>query len=235
VDSTSHQPDNISTGTQVVSRVEIRGVDNSLAHRDRLLAVKRGEQPWQEVNAWRRELHRDCERALAESKLPERPDYEAANRFLVKARRGMATPDLRYWATRHHSHHYIGFAETQWKLFLEESKKRVKPLLDVYRVLLVGIHLMPTGEVEANLVNFDEQFHLPYIPELVARKLAGPEKSRLAKADLPFHEGEYQRLRAELQSAHESCQLPEAPSEATRTALNDLLVRLRIKGLPKHA
>ena len=61
------------------------------AHRDRLLAVKRGELPWAEVDAWRKELHHDVERALAETKLPERPDYEAANRFLVKARREMAT------------------------------------------------------------------------------------------------------------------------------------------------
>jgi hypothetical protein len=60
------------------------------AHRDRLLAVKRGEVPWAEVDAWRKELHRDFERALAETKLPERPDYEAANRFLIKARRRMA-------------------------------------------------------------------------------------------------------------------------------------------------
>ena len=58
-------------------------------HRDRLLAVKRGEVPWTEVDAWRKELHRDFERALAETKLPERPDYEAANRFLIKARREM--------------------------------------------------------------------------------------------------------------------------------------------------
>jgi uncharacterized protein len=57
------------------------------AHRDRLFAVKRGELPWAEVDAWRKELHGDFERALAETKLPERPDYEAANRFLVKARR----------------------------------------------------------------------------------------------------------------------------------------------------
>jgi hypothetical protein len=57
------------------------------AHRERLLAVKRGEMPWAEVDAWRKELHRDFERALAETKLPERPDYEAANRFLIKARR----------------------------------------------------------------------------------------------------------------------------------------------------
>jgi uncharacterized protein len=60
------------------------------AHRDRLLAVKRGEVPWADVDAWRKELHRDFERALAETKLPERPDYEAANRFLIKARREMA-------------------------------------------------------------------------------------------------------------------------------------------------
>ena len=57
--------------------------------RDRLLAVKRGEVPWAEVDAWRKELHRDFERALAETRLPERPDYEAANRFLIKARREM--------------------------------------------------------------------------------------------------------------------------------------------------
>lgn len=60
------------------------------AQRERLLAVKRGELPWAEVDAWRKELHRDFERALAETKLPERPDYEAANRFLIRARRVMA-------------------------------------------------------------------------------------------------------------------------------------------------
>src|SRR6185369_14052213 len=59
------------------------------ANRERLLTVKRGELPWAEVNDWRKELHRDFERALAETRLPERPDYEAANRFLVKARKGM--------------------------------------------------------------------------------------------------------------------------------------------------
>jgi hypothetical protein len=57
------------------------------AHRDRLLAVKRGELAWAELDAWRKELHNDFELALVETKLPERPDYEAANRFLIKARR----------------------------------------------------------------------------------------------------------------------------------------------------
>lgn len=59
-------------------------------HRERLLAVKRGEMPWADVDSWRKDLHRDFERALAETQLPERPDYEMANRFLLKARRQTA-------------------------------------------------------------------------------------------------------------------------------------------------
>src|ERR1700675_135351 len=46
--------------------------------------------------------------------------------------------------TRLHSHHYLGFAVTQWNLFQKENPHRVKPLLYVYRVLLTGIHLMRT-------------------------------------------------------------------------------------------
>jgi predicted nucleotidyltransferase len=131
--------------------------------------------------------------------------------------------------TKHHSHHYFGFAETQWKLFMKESPRRVKPLLYVYRVLLTGIHLMRTGKVEANLVTVNEEFQLPYVADLVARKLAGPEKSVLSDADTHFHESEYQRLRGELQAAHDASNLPEAPREEVRNALNDLLVRTRSK------
>lgn len=29
--------------------------------------------------------------------------------------------------TRHHAHHYLGFAETQWKLFLKANPPHVKP------------------------------------------------------------------------------------------------------------
>jgi predicted nucleotidyltransferase len=129
--------------------------------------------------------------------------------------------------TRHHSHHYFGFAETQWKLFLKESPRRVKPLLYVFRVLLTGIHLMRSGVIEANLVTLNKSFQLPYIPDLVTRKLSGPEKSTLADADVALYETEYERLRGELQTAHESSQLPESPSEETRAALNELLIRIR--------
>jgi predicted nucleotidyltransferase len=131
--------------------------------------------------------------------------------------------------TRHHSHHYFGFAETQWGLFEKEQPRRVKPLLYVYRVLLTGIHLMRAGEVEANLVRLQEVFHLPYLPDLIARKLAGPEQSTLPEADLAFHRSEYERLRAELEASYQASRLPEAPTG--KDALNNLLVRLRLASL----
>jgi uncharacterized protein len=128
--------------------------------------------------------------------------------------------------TRHHSHHYFGFAETQWRLFEKESPPRVKPLLYVYRVLLTGIHLMKTGEIEANLVHLNREARLSHVNDLIERKLAGPEQSALDEADLAFHRREFERLKAELESAYQACSLPEAST--ARPALNDLLVRLRL-------
>jgi uncharacterized protein len=58
-------------------------------HREELLAIKRGEVSWDEVNEWRLGLHKDFDAALAMTKLPERPDYRRANEFLIRARREM--------------------------------------------------------------------------------------------------------------------------------------------------
>jgi hypothetical protein len=128
--------------------------------------------------------------------------------------------------TRHHSHHYLGFANTQWRLFEKENPHRVKPLLYVYRVLLTGIHLMRTGVIEANLVHLNDVFKLPYIPDLIERKLAGAEQSVLEDADMAFYRGDFNRLLGELEEASQSSHLPESPS--SKDALNDLLVRLRL-------
>lgn len=131
--------------------------------------------------------------------------------------------------TRFHAHHYLGFAATQWKLFQKESPPRVKPLLYVYRVLLTGIHLMRSGELQANLQTLNEEAKLPYLPELIERKLSGPEQSVLTAADLQFHAREYERLESLLRTAAEESTLPET-SDA-KPALHDLLVRLRSAAL----
>ena len=130
--------------------------------------------------------------------------------------------------TRYHVHHYLGFAATQWKLFQKESPPRVKPLLYVYRVLLTGIHLMKTGELEANLVHLNQIAQLSYLDELIERKLTGEEKGTLPEADLAFYAQEYERLVRELGQTAESSRLPERPT--SKPALNDLLIRLRLRG-----
>lgn len=130
--------------------------------------------------------------------------------------------------TRRHVRHYVGFARNQWHLFEKENPRRVKPLLYVYRVLLTGIHLMRTGEVEANLMRLNGESRLPYVPELIERKLGGAERSTLADADLAFHRREFERLLAVLEEAGARSTLPEFPSAGP--ALHALLIRLRTGG-----
>jgi hypothetical protein len=56
-------------------------------HRERLLAIRRGEMLWEDVNFWRLSLHKEFDAALSTTRLPERPDYATVNSFLLKARR----------------------------------------------------------------------------------------------------------------------------------------------------
>ncbi len=58
-------------------------------NRDKLLEIKRGEMLWESINDWRLLLHKEFEQAFSLTKLPERPDYEKVNKFLIKARNEM--------------------------------------------------------------------------------------------------------------------------------------------------
>ncbi len=55
-------------------------------YRDRLLAVRRGEVPWPEVQDWRRELHAELDAALAGTALPAVPDTARVDRWLYSVR-----------------------------------------------------------------------------------------------------------------------------------------------------
>ncbi|MBB6071792.1 hypothetical protein HNQ61_003431 [Longimicrobium terrae] len=124
--------------------------------------------------------------------------------------------------------HYAGFAAGQWRLWEGEQPPRVKPLLYLYRVLLTGIVLLRTGRVNASLPSCNYDIGLPYIDDLIARKVNGDEQGLIAGADVEFHRAEYLRLRAMLMESAERSTLPDAPSDETRRALHDLLVRLRM-------
>jgi uncharacterized protein len=58
-------------------------------YREALLAIKYQQTSWEEVNQWRLKLHEEFDRAFSQTTLPERPDYDQANDFLLYARRSM--------------------------------------------------------------------------------------------------------------------------------------------------
>lgn len=128
--------------------------------------------------------------------------------------------------TRFHVHHYLGFAANQWNLFLKEEPRRVKPLLYVFRVLLTGIHLMGTGEIEANLSVLNDHFRIPFIPDLIARKTGGVEQQVLGSDEMEYFERQFTEWEKRLMEAGEKTHLPSENS--AKAALNDLLVRLRL-------
>uniref|UniRef100_A0AAU2VBF1 Nucleotidyltransferase domain-containing protein n=1 Tax=Streptomyces sp. NBC_00003 TaxID=2903608 RepID=A0AAU2VBF1_9ACTN len=125
--------------------------------------------------------------------------------------------------TSHHAHHYRGFAGTQWRLF--EKTGELKPLLYTFRVLLTGIHLMRSGQVQADLTALIGEVAAPgYLPDLIATKAeaehgaaTGPDRERLA-ADI---EG----LHAVLDEAQAASLLPDAATG--HDALHDFVVRVR--------
>jgi hypothetical protein len=128
--------------------------------------------------------------------------------------------------TRFHVHHYLGFAANQWNLFEKESPRRVKPLLYVFRVLLTGIHLMQTGEIEANLNHLNAEFGLSFIPELIARKTSGVEHQTLDMDEFTFFEAEFEQLERKLTEAGEKTALPA--ENLAKEALHDMLIQLRL-------
>jgi len=128
--------------------------------------------------------------------------------------------------TRHHAHHYLGFAQTQWNLHTKQTPRRIKPLLYVYRVLWTGIHLMRTGELITNLDELNEIYPHHYVSELIEKKCRGDEKETIDDDSTNFHQSEYTRLTNLLHEEFQSSKLPEAPS--CESQLNDLLIRIRI-------
>lgn len=73
--------DLLRTGTLTIDVGDERGP---------LLAVKRGEVPWPEVESWMNRLAAEAEDASRHSPLPEEPDHRRVEDFLVRTRRASA-------------------------------------------------------------------------------------------------------------------------------------------------
>jgi predicted nucleotidyltransferase len=124
--------------------------------------------------------------------------------------------------TRHYYHHYRGFIATQRKLLAKQEPKILKTLLYAYRVLLSGIHLLRTGEVEAFLPRLAQQHQRPFLHELIAQKRE--EKCPAADLDWAFHDAQLRGLDALLETAFQGSTLPD---ERDRRSVSAFLVRWR--------
>ena len=130
--------------------------------------------------------------------------------------------------SRHHAHHYLGFARTQHELFRRTDE--LKPLLYTVRVLLTGIHLLRTGQVQA---------HLPTLLGLVPEAPPWVEAAVLQKGQAEHGrndglvapdqvEASCAALVQVLERERERSALPDAPT--AEPALHDLVVRRRLVG-----
>ena len=127
--------------------------------------------------------------------------------------------------TSHHAHHYRGFATTQWRLF--EKTGELKPLLYTFRVLLTGVHLMRSGEVQAHLPTLIGEADAPaYLPELIAAK--AEQEHGAADVDHARVAADIERLHGVLDEEQTASALPDAPS--AYDALHALVVRTRLEG-----
>ncbi|MFI8006709.1 DNA polymerase beta superfamily protein [Streptomyces sp. NPDC086010] len=126
--------------------------------------------------------------------------------------------------TRHHAHHYRGFAGTQWRLY--ERTGELKPLLYTFRALLTGIHLMRTGTLVAHLPTLAGEVSAPaFLPALIEAK-ADAEHGAAHMVDAASAARDVAALHTVLDEAQAQSRLAETPSGFD--ALHDLVVRVRL-------
>jgi predicted nucleotidyltransferase len=133
-------------------------------------------------------------------------------------------PLARRCVTRHHYHHYRGFLATQRKLLDKQQPKLLKTVLYAYRVLLTGVHLLRTGEVEAHLPRLAREYQRTYLEDLIAQKQQ--EKAAAPTLDWVFHDGQLRELEALLDRAYQESPLPV---ERDRQAVHRFLVEWRLR------
>ena len=101
----------------------------------------------------------------------------------------------------------------------------VKTLLYVYRVLLTGMHLLETGELDANLPRLAAARGLDFVSELVERKRRG-EATTLDREEVERHAQRVSSIEAEMLRAYEQSRLPDAATNIDE--INDFLIETRL-------
>lgn len=118
-------------------------------------------------------------------------------------------PLVRGALSRRVARHYRGFAQNQ--LRFAEREPTAKKLLYVLRTTLTGIHLLSTGELEADLSRIMDRYGVGDAQSLIDRKKAG-ERVSLDPALFAQWRPRIDALFVALEVAHDASPLPEAPT-----------------------
>lgn len=121
-------------------------------------------------------------------------------------------------------HHYRGFYNNECKM-MAKAGATAKSVLYAYRVLLSGVHVLETGEIEAQLPNLIERYSVEGLQELITLKVEGTEKQVLDPELVHTHLSRLNDLEERLDSAFDKSSLPESIDNVA--ALSDYLVRAR--------
>ena len=104
--------------------------------------------------------------------------------------------------------HYRGFALNQLRFL--EKEPTAKKLLYVLRTTLTGIHLLESGQLEADLTRLMDRYGLPDAASVIERKRLG-ERVELDAALCDEWRPRVDALLERLDGAREKSPLPEAP------------------------
>lgn len=128
--------------------------------------------------------------------------------------------------TKHLATHYQKMADNQQRGL---TKRPVKSLLHRYRCLLMGIHVMRSGEIVFDLPNLAHLYAQPQVLDLVAYKLA--DENVLSRQEGDSHQSPLLRLEQMLEQEAAASSLPAAPSDETQKALEQLVIYTRLETL----
>ncbi len=121
---------------------------------------------------------------------------------------------------------YAGYARSQWLQWRKQAMAGpapLKPLLYAYRVSLTGIHLLRTGQVNANLAELAPEYGYGHLLGLIAAKTAEHATLLLPVEE---HDAALARLQDDLLAARDASPLPEDPTNTA--ALDDFVLRVRL-------
>ena len=122
-------------------------------------------------------------------------------------------------------HHYRGWAHSRWKVFTSEEPKRVKTLLNVYRVLLTGTHILEASEVDANLQRRATERGLDSVIDLIECKRRG--EATLGREEVERHAQRVSALEAAMHRAYENSRLPD--SAPNLDEIDEFLIETRLE------